>query len=107
MTASRSLCAMVAVLVGSAVVAQPGAGSRGREGGILNIAFSPAAGLDYVDPALSFTQPGWSLIDTTCARLFTYPDRPPPAGFRLQPEVVWRWKVSDDLKTYTACVDIR
>jgi peptide/nickel transport system substrate-binding protein len=92
---------MVAVLVGSAVVAQPGASSRGQEGGILRIAFSPAAGLDYVDPALSFTQPGWSLIDTTCARLFTYPDKPPPAGFRLQPEVVSSWKVSDDLKTYT------
>ena len=82
MTRSRSFCAMVAVLVGSAVLAQPGAGSRGQAGGILHIAFSPGAGLDYVDPALSFTQPGWSLIDTTCARLFTYPDKPPPAGFR-------------------------
>lgn len=101
MTRSRSFCAMVAVLVGSAVLAQPGAGSRGQAGGILHIAFSPGAGLDYVDPALSFTQPGWSLIDTTCARLFTYPDKPPPAGFRLQPEVVWSWKVSADLKTYT------
>jgi len=100
-TRSRSLCAMVAVLVGSAVVAQPGAGSRGQDGGILRIAFSPGAGLDFVDPALSFTQPGWSLIDTTCAPLFTYPDKPPPAGFRLQPEVVASWKVSDDLKTYT------
>jgi ABC-type oligopeptide transport system substrate-binding subunit len=54
-----------------------------------------------VDPALSFTQPGWSLLDTTCARLFTYPDKAPPAGFRLQPEVTASWKVSDDLKTYT------
>ena len=41
MTRSRSFCAMVAVLVGSAVLAQPGAGSRGQEGGILHIAFSP------------------------------------------------------------------
>jgi ABC-type oligopeptide transport system substrate-binding subunit len=83
------------------VGAQPRTSARGREGGILAIAFSPASGLDSVDPALSFTQPGWSLLDTTCARLFTYPDKPPPAAYRLQPEVVAGWKVSKDFKTYT------
>ena len=67
----------------------------------MRIAFSPVSGLDYVDPALSFTQPGWSLLDATCARLMTYPDKPPPAGFRLQPEVAAGYRVSNDLKTYT------
>ena len=101
MRRSRSIVVLLAFVVGSAVVAQPTSSARARDGGVLRIAFSPAAGLDFVDPALSFTQPGWSVIDTTCARLFTYPDKAPPAGFRLQPEVVASWKVSDDLKRYT------
>jgi peptide/nickel transport system substrate-binding protein len=67
----------------------------------MRIAFAPAAGLDHVDPALSFTQPGWALLDATCARLMTYPDKAPPAGFRLQPEVAAGYRVSSDLKTYT------
>jgi peptide/nickel transport system substrate-binding protein len=57
------------------------------EGGQMRILFSPQAGLDYIDPALSFTAPGWAVIDTFCARLLTYPDKPPPAGFRIVPEV--------------------
>jgi peptide/nickel transport system substrate-binding protein len=93
--------ALLAPLVGAAVLAQAGSSARGRDGGILRISFSPAAGLDFVDPALSFTQPGWSLLDTTCVRLFTYPDKAPPAAFRLQPEVAASWKASADLKTYT------
>jgi ABC-type oligopeptide transport system substrate-binding subunit len=97
----RSIAALLALVAGGAVAAQPSSSARGLEGGILRIAFSPAAGLDSVDPALSFTQPGWSLLDTTCARLFTYPDKPPPAAYRLQPEVVAGWKVSKDFKTYT------
>ncbi len=92
---------LIACLVGGAVLAQAGSSTRGQEGGILRISFSPAAGLDSIDPALSFSQPGWSLLDATCARLFTYPDEEPPAGFRVQPEVAESWKVSDDLKTYT------
>ena len=97
----RSLVVLLAFLFGGAVLAQAGSGARGQEGGILRVSFSPAAGLDFVDPALSFTQPGWSLLDATCARLFTYPDKAPPAGFRLQPEVAASWDVSKDLKTYT------
>ena len=84
-----------------AVLAQPGAGARGQEGGILRISLSPASGLDHVDPALSFTQPGWALLDATCARLMTYPDKPPPASYRLQPEVAAGYEVSADFKTYT------
>jgi peptide/nickel transport system substrate-binding protein len=97
----RSIAALLALVAGGAVAAQPSSSARGQERGILRVAFSPASGLDSVDPALSFTQPGWSLLDTTCARLFTYPDKPPPAAFRLQPEVVFSWKVSKDFKTYT------
>ena len=76
-------------------VAQP-------NGGIFQISLAPQSGLDHMDPALSFTPPGWALIDTTCARLMSYPDRPPPAGFRVEPEVAAAPpRVSADLKTYT------
>lgn len=67
----------------------------------MQISFTPQAGLDHVDPALSFTQPGWALLDATCARLMTYPDRPVPAAYRLQPEVAAGYRVSSDFKTYT------
>jgi ABC-type oligopeptide transport system substrate-binding subunit len=97
----QTVVALLALLGLCGIVAQPGSSSRGQEGGILRIGSSPLAGLDFIDPALSFTQPGWSLLDTTCARLYTYPDRAPPAGFRLQPEVAAEHHVSKDLKTYT------
>ena len=55
-----------------------------REGGIFRVALF---GLDYVDPALAYSLGGWSLLDTTCARLMAYPDKPVPEGLRLVPEV--------------------
>lgn len=96
-----TLVALLALLVAGAVLAQSSSGARGQEGDILRVAFSPAAGVDFVDPALAFTQPSWSLLDTTCARLFAYPDKPPPEGYRLRPEVAASWKISDDYRTYT------
>jgi peptide/nickel transport system substrate-binding protein len=88
-----------------AIFFQPGAlGSTSgvRAGGIFRISLAPQNGLDTVDPALSFTPPGWALIDTTCAHLMTYPDKPPPEGFRVVPEVaVGLPKVSRDLRTFT------
>ena len=83
---------------------QPQASGAGatRSGGIFRISLAPQSGLDHVDPALSYTAPGWALLDTTCARLMTYPDKPPPAAFRLEPEVAAGFPtVSRDLKTYT------
>ena len=80
---------------------QPGSSSRGPAGRDPRISLRPASGLILVDPALSFTQPGWALLDATCARLMTYPDRTPPAGFRLQKEVAARYTVSKDFKAYT------
>jgi peptide/nickel transport system substrate-binding protein len=94
------------VLLG--VIAQPGAlgsTSAARPGGIFRISLAVQATLDHMDPALSYTAPGWALIDTTCARLMAYPDKPPPAGFRVVPEVAAGFpKVSRDLKTFTFTV---
>lgn len=72
-----------------------------REGGTFRISFF-AQSFDHVDPALAYSAPGWALLETVCARLMTYPDKPPPEGFRLVPEVAAAYpRVSHDRKTYT------
>ena len=70
-----------------------------RNGGTFRISLNS---LDHIDPALSYTVAGWALLDTACARLMTYPDKPPPAGFRLVPEVAaGPPRVSRDRRVYT------
>jgi peptide/nickel transport system substrate-binding protein len=85
-----------------AIFVQPaarGSTSRARAGGVFRISLP---GLDYIDPALSYTVQGWTLIDTTCARLMTHPDKAPPEGYRLVPEVATGYpSVSHDGKTWT------
>ena len=72
------------------------------EGGIFRVSLNAFSGIDYMDPALASSPPGWALLDTTCARLMAYPDKPPPEGFDLQPEVAASVPaVSRDGKTYT------
>jgi len=72
------------------------------EGGIFRISLAVQAGLDNLDPALAFTPPAWALLDTTCVRLMSYPDRRPPAGLRLIPEAAAAPpRISKDLKTFT------
>jgi peptide/nickel transport system substrate-binding protein len=74
-------------------------GSTSREGGIVRLAFEQ---LDYMDPALAYSGEAWALLDTTCARLMVYPDKPPPEGLRLVPEVATAFpKISPNGKTYT------
>jgi peptide/nickel transport system substrate-binding protein len=84
------------------IVAQPGAlgsTSRVQQGTTFRIAFES---LDYIDPALSYSPEGWFLLDVTCARLMAYPDKPPPEGFLLMPEVAADFpKISRNGKTYT------
>jgi peptide/nickel transport system substrate-binding protein len=86
------------------VAAQPGApgSTTVRTGGIFRISFHAASGLDYVDPALASTLPGWAVLDTTCARLLAYPDKPSPRAFTPVPEVATGLpRISRDRKTYT------
>jgi peptide/nickel transport system substrate-binding protein len=98
----RRFLAVVLAAMAAIVIAQPGASSRGQEGGMLNVSiFSVPRGFDYVDPALSFSPAGWSLLDATCARLYTYPDKASPGSFRPRPEVAADYSVSKDMKTYT------
>lgn len=89
-------------LVLLALGVQAGASSGGQEGGIFRISFSPVSGLDHIDPALSFTQPGWTLLDAVCARLMTHPDRNAPKAFEVVPEVATAHpRVSADSRTFT------
>ena len=86
------------------VAAQPGAPDSKRttkDRGIFRIVFPANSGLDYVDPALASSAPGWAVLDTTCAHLMTYPDKPAPKSYKVIPEVASDLKVSSDRKTYT------
>jgi peptide/nickel transport system substrate-binding protein len=98
----HSLVVAVAMGVLLTTGAAPGALGSATAGGIFRVSLNTSSGIDYMDPALASTPPGWALLDTTCARLMAYPDKPPPAGFRLQPEVAAAFPtVSGDGKTYT------
>jgi ABC-type transport system substrate-binding protein len=72
-----------------------------RNGGIFRIAFHSSSGLDYVDPALASFAPGWAILDTTCAHLLTYPDKPAPEAYKYVHEVAKSVTISNDGKTYT------
>jgi DNA-binding SARP family transcriptional activator/ABC-type oligopeptide transport system substrate-binding subunit len=54
------------------------------------------------EPALS-TDPGaYEIESATCAKLLNYPDKPPPEGWQLQPEVAATMPtLSGDRRTYT------
>ena len=106
--ARRRLLGAAAVGLVLALAGQAGAfGSRSevRKGGIFRISYAIGSGIDYLDPALAYTAPAWALLDTTCLRLMSYPDKPSPASFRLVSEAaVGPPKVSRDGKTYTFTV---
>ena len=95
--AIAGLCLLIAAKPG-----EPGSKAPAREGGIVRVVFSGLAGVDFVDPALASTAPGWAVLDTTCAHLMTYPDKPMPKSFKVVPEVAARPPdVSRDYKRYT------
>jgi len=72
-----------------------------QAGGTLRLA-SPPGTLDHVDPAIAFYSSSWQVLDATCAKLLNYPDKPSPAGSRLEPEVAQSLPTrSADGKTYT------
>ncbi len=97
----RRLAAAAAVAA-AAVLVQPGAVAGTPEavdGGVFRVAF---ARFDYVDPALAYSVESRALLDTTCARLMSYPDKPAPEGLRLVPEVAAAYpRASHDRKTWT------
>ena len=96
-----TLAIVAGVLLIAAQPGAPGSSKPVREGGIFKITFNGPSGLDAVDPALASSVPGWAVVDTTCARLLTYPDKPTPKAYRYVKEVAKSYHVSRDRKTYT------
>jgi peptide/nickel transport system substrate-binding protein len=90
-----------------AVAALPGAqaSTDAPAGGIFKVSFQGSSSLqafDHVDPALAYSRESWTLLDTVCARLMRYRDRPSTEGYRIVPEVAAALpKVSADGKTTT------
>jgi ABC-type oligopeptide transport system substrate-binding subunit len=79
--------------------------TNARPGGIFRVSFQGSSSLqafDHIDPALAYSRESWTILDTVCARLMRYRDRPPPQGYELVPEVAAAPPaVSPDGKTWT------
>src|SRR6266487_752135 len=91
---------LAAVLVLAAgVLAGATPGSSGLKGGVFRVAGVP----DSIDPAI--TLDAGDALGASCATLMSYPDKPPPRGTHLVPEVAKAYpSVSRDGKTYTFTV---
>jgi peptide/nickel transport system substrate-binding protein len=73
-----------------------------RSGGTFRVVLCGGACFDSIDPALAFTIGGTAIRDTTCASLVRYPDRAPPAGYRLVPELAVDFpRISHEGRLYT------
>ena len=91
-----------ALLVASGLArpAEGGAAAVGAtKGGTLRL--SSVFDVDSVDPGLAYSINSWLLQYATCAKLFNYPDAPGAQGTRVIPEVVDRYAISEDGRTYT------
>jgi peptide/nickel transport system substrate-binding protein len=93
--------ASAAVLL-SALLLVPAAASRDvKEGGTFRVTLGGGA-FDGIDPALAYGGASWALLNPVCATLMTYPDKAPPAGYRLTTDLAKAYPtVSRDGRTWT------
>src|SRR5438132_1399976 len=91
----------VALVVGvGVIVAAAFAGPAPKKGGTLRVA--RPRDIDSVDPALGYVTDSWIIEWATCAKLYNYPDKPPPQAVTVLPEVATGFpRVSKDGKTQT------
>jgi peptide/nickel transport system substrate-binding protein len=88
------LVAGVGLLAAAAV-----SGPAQKKGGTLRISGLADFGSD---PGLAYTSVSWMFEFATCAKLYSYPDKPAPAGALVMPEVAKGFpKVSRDGRTQT------
>ena len=66
-------CSLLAIGVEGGALGST-AGTHQEGGGIFRVSLNSISGIDSMDPALASSPPGWALLDTTCARLLSYPD---------------------------------
>ena len=89
----------IALVVGCGLVSVTAfARPEAHRGGTLRIGFSA---IDSLDSGVAYTTPSWMIQRATCSKLFDYPDASGAAGTRLVPEVVDRYAVSSNGRTYT------
>ncbi len=92
---------LVALVIGTGLLAGAGfAGPAQDRGDTLRV--SRPRDLDSVDPALGYVPDSWMISFATCARLYSYPDKPAPEGAIVIPEVATGFpRISGDGKTQT------
>jgi peptide/nickel transport system substrate-binding protein len=85
-------------------VAAATVGTAPRDGGTFRVFLCSASAVtcfDSIDPALAASFGGFAVGQTTCASLVRYPDKPPPAGYRLVPELAVNYpRISNRGRTY-------
>jgi peptide/nickel transport system substrate-binding protein len=89
-------------IAGSSGSAGPQASSSGqaRVGGTFK--HSLTVDIDYVDPALAYYVPSWSIMYATAGMLMNYPDAPAPRGSRLTPDIAQGFpRIARNGLTYT------
>ncbi|HEX6699253.1 MAG TPA: ABC transporter substrate-binding protein [Gaiellaceae bacterium] len=98
-SASFALAALGILLLVAASLAN--AAPAVRKGGTMRLNMS-STDVDFSDPSLAYGAISWQIEYSTALKLINYPDKPAPAGSRLQPEAaVGMPVVSKDGKTYT------
>jgi peptide/nickel transport system substrate-binding protein len=95
----RALVLALTVIAALGLVAC-GSGSDGREGGVLRATFGSFP--DYLDPALSHSEEGWTAIYNTYVPLLTYNHADGKAGSEVIPGLARELPaISPDEKTYS------
>jgi len=77
----------IAVLVAAATAAGAVGGRDAASAGSGTLRIGRGPDFQTLDTGLDYTAEGWQLEYATCARLYNYPDAPPPAGSNPIPEV--------------------
>src|SRR3954454_16081537 len=110
MTALAAALALVAAGCGgggsksSSTTSSSGGGSTTASGGktFANFRLAYDTGIDYLDPALSYTQEGWEVMWNVYLRLIRYKHVAAPDGATIVPYLAQDLpKVTDGGKTYT------
>ncbi len=103
-----AMAALGAAMLAAAALAGPATSGSSRpsasgqkKGGTMNINMS-ATDVDYIDPSLAYGSNSWQILDSVCAKLMYYPDKPDPLGSKLAPDAAVGFPaVSKDGRTYT------
>jgi len=96
----RKAVALTLAAAAALSLAACGSGSSGKEGGVLRATFGSFP--DYLDPALSHSEEGWTAIYNTYVPLLTYNHADGKAGSEVIPGLARELPViSPDEKTYS------